>query len=95
MPWMMADRLIENFFVTLSAYFNHYRTEYFDRLFAVSQHGDWESWITFVLNAIAEQAIDAYQCGIELVALRADYRGVFRTVQQSEMSLSTCSKSRI
>jgi Fic family protein len=64
-------------YLYLSAYFNRYRTAYFDRLLAVSQHGDWESWITFVLNAIAEQAIDAYQCGVELVALRADYRGRF------------------
>ncbi|WP_435366096.1 hypothetical protein [Haloarchaeobius sp. DYHT-AS-18] len=43
----------------------------------MSQHGEWESWITFVLNAIAEQAIDAYQCGIELVSLRSDYRSRF------------------
>jgi len=40
----------------------------------VSQHGDWEEWITFVLNAIAEQAIDAYQCGVDLISLRANYR---------------------
>ncbi len=69
--------LLSEPYLYLSAYFNHYRTEYFDRLLAVSKHGEWESWITFVLNAIAEQAIDAYQCGIELVSLRADYRSRF------------------
>ena len=67
--------LLSEPYLYLSAYFNHYRTTYFDRLLAVSQHGDWEEWITFVLNAIAEQAIDAYQCGVNLVSLRADYRG--------------------
>jgi len=67
--------LLSEPYLYLSAYFNHYRTAYFDRLLAVSQHGDWEEWITFVLNAIAEQAIDAYQCGVDLVFLRADYRG--------------------
>ena len=66
--------LLSEPYLYLSAYFNHYRTTYFDRLLAVSQHGDWEEWITFVLNAIAEQAIDAYQCGVDLVSLRADYR---------------------
>lgn len=43
----------------------------------MSQRGEWESWLTFVLNAIAEQAIDAYQCGTELVSLRAEYRSRF------------------
>lgn len=71
-----ADLLSEPY-LYLSAYFNRYRTEYFGRLLAVSQNGAWESWITFVLNAIAEQAIDAYQCGTELVSLRSDYRSRF------------------
>jgi Fic family protein len=69
--------LLSEPYLYLSAYFNHYRSEYFDRLLAVSQHGRWESWITFVLNAIAEQAIDAYGCGVELVSLRTAYRNRF------------------
>jgi Fic family protein len=69
--------LLSEPYLYLSAYFNHYRTEYFDRLLAVSQSGEWEAWITFVLNAIAEQAIDAYRCGVELVSLRSEYRGRF------------------
>lgn len=43
----------------------------------MSQHGVWESWITFVLTAIAEQAIESYPCGVGLVSLRADYRSRF------------------
>lgn len=70
-------KLLAEPYLYLSAYFNHYRTEYFDRLLAVSQNGDWEPWIVFVLNAIAEQAIDAYDCGRKLVALRNDYRSRF------------------
>jgi Fic family protein len=69
--------LLSEPYLYLSAYFNHYRTEYFDRLLAVSQDGDWESWIVFVLNAIAEQAIDAYDCGRKLVTLRHNYRSQF------------------
>ncbi len=74
---LYQSNLLSEPYLYLSAYFNHYRTEYFDRLLAVSHHGEWESWITFVLNAIAEQAIDAYQCGSELVSLRSDYRSRF------------------
>ena len=70
-------KLLSEPYLYLSAYFNHHRTEYFDHLLTVSQHGEWEVWISFVLNAIAEQAIDAYQCGVELVSLRSDYRDRF------------------
>lgn len=72
---LYQSNLFSEPYLYLSAYFNHYRTAYFDRLLAVSQYGDWESWITFVLNVVAEQAIDAYQCGVGLVSLRSDYRG--------------------
>lgn len=64
-------------YLYLSAYFNRYRQRYLDRLLAVSRDGAWEGWITFVLNAIAEQAIDAYDCGVQLGSLRADYRERF------------------
>lgn len=64
-------------YLYLSAYFNRYRQQYLDYLLAVSRDGDWEQWITFVLNAIAEQAIDAYDCGVELRALRESYHGRF------------------
>jgi len=60
-------------YLYLSAYFNRYRQRYLDYLLEVSRDGDWEQWITFVLNAIAEQAIDAYKCGTELVRLREQY----------------------
>src|SRR5258708_6538401 len=33
--------------LNLSAYFEHYRQEYYDRLLAVSQRGQWEEWLLF------------------------------------------------
>ncbi|WP_415380313.1 Fic family protein [Halosimplex sp. TS25] len=64
-------------YLYLSAYFNRYRRQYLDYLLEVSRDGAWEQWITFVLNAVAEQAIDAYDCGVELQSLRDDYRSRF------------------
>ncbi|WP_436926870.1 Fic family protein [Halosimplex amylolyticum] len=64
-------------YLYLSAYFNRYRRQYLDYLLEVSRDGAWEQWITFVLNAIAEQAIDAYDCGVELQSLRDDYYSRF------------------
>lgn len=37
----------------LSAYLESNREEYYDRLNAISQRGEWENWIRFFLNAIA------------------------------------------
>ena len=61
-------------YLYLSAYFNRNRSEYFDKLLGVSQNGEWEEWVLFALNAIAEQAFDAYECGQELLELRTEYR---------------------
>ncbi len=64
-------------YLYLSAYFNRHRQQYLDYLLAVSRDGAWEQWLTFVLNAIAEQAIDAYDCGVELQSLRTEYHSRF------------------
>jgi Fic family protein len=43
----------------LSAYFERYRSGYYDLLMAVSQRGDWREWALFFLRGVAEQARDA------------------------------------
>jgi len=64
-------------YLYLSAYFKQFGQRYRERLLAVSTEGDWDAWLVFVLNAIAEQAIDGYECGVRLKALRDDYRERF------------------
>jgi Fic family protein len=64
-------------YMYLSAYFNRRRQRYLDYLLEVSQDGAWNQWIEFVLNAIAEQAIDAYDCGVELQSLQETYHETF------------------
>ena len=61
-------------YLYLSAYFRQYGRSYREKLLAVSTDGAWDDWITFVLNAVAEQAIDGYDCGVELKTLRERYR---------------------
>src|SRR5438067_7606130 len=43
----------------LSAFFEATRRDYYDRLTAVTQKGDWSSWIEYFLNGAARQAEDA------------------------------------
>lgn len=43
----------------LSAFFEATRDEYYARLHAITEKGDWEGWIEYFLNGVARQAEDA------------------------------------
>ena len=43
----------------LSAFFEATRSEYYARLRAVSEDGDWENWILYFVNGVARQSEDA------------------------------------
>ena len=58
----------------LSAYFERLRSEYYDRLLAVSQSGDWTGWIGFFLRGVEEQARDAIECGNRILKLQRQYQ---------------------
>ncbi|WP_254863949.1 Fic family protein [Halovivax gelatinilyticus] len=64
-------------YLYLSAYFKRHGLAYREKLLAVSTDGAYEEWIVYVLDAIAEQAIDAYDCGVALTDLRDEYRSRF------------------
>ena len=59
----------------LSAFFEKYRREYYDRLISVSQRGEWEEWINFFLRAIAVQSKDAALNSEATLNLLENYRG--------------------
>lgn len=40
----------------LSGYLEAHRDEYFQRLRAISRHGQWQEWVEFFLRAVTEQA---------------------------------------
>ncbi|OGX17331.1 MAG: cell filamentation protein Fic, partial [Omnitrophica WOR_2 bacterium RBG_13_44_8b] len=58
----------------LSAFFEKYRREYYDRLISVSQKGEWEEWINFFLRAIAVQSKDAALNSKAILNLLENYR---------------------
>ena len=59
----------------LSAFFEKYRREYYDRLISVSQKGEWEEWINFFLRAITVQSKDAALNSKAILNLLENYRG--------------------
>ncbi len=58
----------------LSYFFKKHRAEYYDRLQAVRDKGDWESWLTFFLQGVAEVSEEAARTAQRILALREKHR---------------------
>lgn len=58
----------------LSHYFKRLRTEYYERLQAVRDHGDWEGWIAFFLTGVNEVCGEAAETARRILALREEHR---------------------
>jgi len=58
----------------LSIFFKEHRGEYYDRLQAVRDNGDWEGWLKFFLRGVAEVAGEATSTARKIVLLREDLR---------------------
>lgn len=58
----------------LSAFFEATRSDYYERLLAVTQKGAWEEWIVYFLNGVARQAEDALSRAERINQLLARWR---------------------
>jgi Fic family protein len=60
--------------LTVSPWFESRRSEYYDRLMAVSTAGDWEGWITFFATGVSASATATNQQLVDLLAIQATLR---------------------
>ena len=60
----------------ISYYFKKYRTEYYDRLQAVRDSGQWEGWLKFFLRGVYEVAQEASTTARRLVNLKEEHQQV-------------------
>jgi Fic family protein len=58
----------------LSYYFKKNRMEYYDRLQAVRDHGDWEGWLKFFLRGVGKVSNEATERARSIVRLRETHR---------------------
>lgn len=58
----------------LSYYFKRNRLEYYDRLQAVRDRGDWEGWLRFFLRGVHEVAQEAAAIARQIVNMREEHR---------------------
>lgn len=67
----------------LSAFFERHRDEYYRRLLAVSQQGDWRGWIHYFLRGVAAQARDAADNAKAILDLNRSLHERVRTVPKA------------
>jgi Fic family protein len=58
----------------LSHYFKRHRAEYYERLQAVRDTGDWEGWLAFFLRGVVEVSHEATRTAAAILRMREDYR---------------------
>jgi cell filamentation protein, protein adenylyltransferase len=81
--------LISQPLLYLSAFFEAHRLDYYDRLLAVSQRGEWENWLLFFLRGISSQSLDAITRIEHLGQLRTAYRERLRTERAAARLMQT------
>ncbi len=60
----------------LSHYLKLHRAEYYDRLMAIRNDGNWESWLKFFLRGVDEVSGEAITTARQIFALRDEHRQV-------------------
>jgi Fic family protein len=58
----------------LSHYLKAHRTEYYDRLTAIRNDGNWEGWLKFFLRGVDEVSTEAINTARRIFALRDEHR---------------------
>ena len=71
----------------LSAYLKQHQTEYYERLQAVRDSGDWEGWLKFFLRAVFEVSREATDTAHRIIAMREMHRHVVEQVTGSVYGL--------
>ena len=80
--------LLERPNLYLSEYFNRNKTMYVDRMEGVRTHGDWEDWVSFFVEGVAQQAEESVDRTLALDELRRRYEDEYGGVQYAKNRLA-------
>ena len=74
-PLILTDgKVLAEPLLYLSVFFKKHRQVYYDKLQQVRLTGDWEGWLLFFVDAVADTATQAVNTAQQLNALRAEHR---------------------
>ncbi len=71
---LCEQNILQRPLLYISYYFKKYRTEYYDRLQAVRDSGNWEGWLKFFLRGVYEVAEEAAATARKIVNLKEEHR---------------------
>jgi Fic family protein len=80
--------LLERPNLYLSEYFNRNKATYVDRMEGVRTHGDWEAWLSFFIEGVAQQAEESVNRTLALDELRRRYEDEYGGVQYAKHRLA-------
>ena len=68
---LLAERkILEKPLLYLSIFFKKHKEVYYDRLQAIRDRGEWEEWLEFFIDGVAEVATEATETAKKILALR-------------------------
>ena len=85
---LISDGLLHYPLLYLSSFIERHRTEYADRLLAVSEKGEWDAWLRFFLRGIREQAEEAFFRAKLLIDTRRTYETRYADEPKSVRNLA-------
>lgn len=85
--FLYARNILSSPMFYLSAYLESHRSQYYDRLLAISQEEDWEGWIAFFLEATSTQARDNTEKVKRVMSLYEEMKVTVRKVTHSQYSM--------
>ncbi|HVM34017.1 MAG TPA: Fic family protein [Actinomycetota bacterium] len=68
--WLVERKVLRKPLLYPSLFFKEHKEEYGNRLQAIRDKGEWEEWIEFFLDGVAQVADEAYQTALTIFALR-------------------------
>lgn len=71
---LTEHRLLSKPVLYLSHYFKQHRAEYYERLQAVRDAGDWEGWPAFFLDGVIAVSREATETAAAILRMREEYR---------------------
>ncbi len=78
---LLAERkILEQPLLYLSIFFKKHKEAYYDRLQAIRDHGQWEEWLDFFVEGVAEVATEATDTARRILSLREKDRDRIATL---------------
>lgn len=68
--WLVERKILRKPLLYPSLFFKEHKEEYGNRLQSIRDNGDWEDWLEFFLDGVAQVAEQAYQTALEIFSLR-------------------------